>query len=67
MYSLYYYFIRIKDLDGKTYPASGEINAITYSQAVEDLEQYFRSYGLIESIYVQKLPNVSYGGYYARY
>ena len=65
MYSLYYYFVRIKDLDGKTFSASGEVNAMTYPQAVENIHLYYCRYGSVESIYVQKLPTVSYGGCYA--
>ena len=65
MYSLYYYFVRIKDLNGKTFSASGEVNAMTYSQAVENIHLYYYGYGSVESIYIQKLPTISYGGHYA--
>ena len=63
MYSLYYYFVRVKDLDGKIFSASGEVNAMTYSQAVEYIHQYHCGYGSIESIYIQKLPAIQEGRY----
>lgn len=67
MNSAFKFFVRFLQIDNRTYTASGELIAPSYSEAVRIITNYHAMYGRILSIYIEELPAVTMSALYGPY